>query len=260
MTFRECRDVLFDCHESECFTREWCEQTIIESGINNGKGIPTRTWNALFNNHLFKDNGDNTYSFVDTVPKASINKKERQGHGFDFQKYARELFGIDPWDDDGYTDPWDGILNGHPVSIKTEDVGTDIEMASFMRNASNTEDFYLIVGFWEGSEENIVTIETLFIKGTEWHTLFNEDLVQECQNFLHQVTNDHSDDAKWKTGIKALKNRWEQETLNLIRPRFKRDHKKQKRMQCAINYSDFYTYFIPKYRKEIPVYGQRDQE
>lgn len=260
MTFRECRDVLFDCHELECFTREWCEQTIIESGINNGKGIPTRTWNALFNNHLLKDNGDNTFSFVEIVAKETKSKGERQGHGFKFESIAKPKYGIQPCPKGHYTYKWDGELNGYPVSIKTEQYGTDVEMASFMRNASNTDSFYLIVGFWEGTKDNIVAIETLFIDGDEWHQLFNQEIVQECQNFLHEITNDYSDDDKWRAGCKELQARWESETPNLVRPRFKRDHKDQKRMQCAINYSDFYTYFIPKYRKEIPVYGQRDQE
>ena len=60
-----------------------------------------------------------------------------------------------------------------------------------------------------------------------------------------------SDDEKWKEGRIALTDKWKEQTTNLIRPRFKRDHKTQKRMQCAINYSDFYEYFIPKYRKEL---------
>ena len=64
MTYKECRDILFDCHEQESFTKEWCETTIIQSGINSGKGIPDRTWKALFNNHLLKDNGDGTFSFI----------------------------------------------------------------------------------------------------------------------------------------------------------------------------------------------------
>ena len=59
------------------------------------------------------------------------------------------------------------------------------------------------------------------------------------------------DDEKWTEGRKILSAKWEEQTSNLIRPRFKRDHKTQKRMQCAINYTDFYNYFIPKYRKEI---------
>ena len=67
MTFRDCRDILFDCHTEECFTKEWCEQTIIESKANKGKGIPARTWKALFNNHLLKDNGDNCSIGVITI-------------------------------------------------------------------------------------------------------------------------------------------------------------------------------------------------
>ena len=252
MTYKECRDILFDCHEQESFTKEWCETTIIQSGINSGKGIPDRTWKALFNNHLLKDNGDGTFSFIEVISKPSKNKiGERQSHGFKFEAFVKEKFNILPCPEGHYTYKWDGILNGYPVSIKTEKNGSDIEMASFTRNAVNIDSFYLIVGFWEGSKDNIVAIETLFIDGTEWHQLFDENIVQECQNFLQKISNDASDDAHWREGCNELKNKWSIATPNLIRPRFKRDHKTQKRMQCAINYSDFYNYFIPKYRKEI---------
>lgn len=252
MTYKECRDMLFDCHEEENFTKEWCENIIIQSKINNGKGIPSRTWQALFNNNLLKDNGNNTFSFVE--PKSKTSNKhtgERQWHGFKFENFIKEKFNILPCPDGHYTYKWDGMLNDYPVSIKTEKLTSDIEMASFIRNATNTDSFYLIVGFWEETKDNIVTIETLFIDGTEWHQLFNEAIVQECQEFLQQITNDISDDDNWRKGCKILKDKWVNETPNLIRPRFKRDHKTQKRMQCAINYSDFYNYFIPKYRKEI---------
>ena len=252
MTYKECRDILFDCHEEEAFTQEWCEETIILSGANHGKGIPQRTWKALFNNHLLKDNGDNTYSFVEVASKPTTKKKgERQSHGFKFEAFAKEKFNIQPCPDGHYTYKWDGMLNGYPVSIKSEQNGSDVEMASFIRNATNTDNFYLIVGFWEGTKDNIVIIETLFINGDEWHELFNEEVVKECQNFLQEITNDASDDDRWRDGCKMLKGKWVATTSNLVRPRFKRDHKTQKRMQCAINYSDFYNYFIPKYRKEI---------
>jgi hypothetical protein len=249
LTYQECRDILFDCHEEECFTRDWCEYIIITSDINNGKGIPSRTWKALFNNNLLKENNDGTFSFVEKVTKKT--KGERQAHGFKFENFIKEKYDIKPCPEGHYTYKWDGILNGYPVSIKTEQQGTDVEMASFSRNAENTDSFYLIVGFWETTKDNIVTIETLFIDGSEWHQIFNEEVVQECQDFLREITNDYSDDEKWTKGCKVLKEKWEQVTPNLIRPRFKRDHKKQKRMQCAINYSDFYNYFIPNYRKEI---------
>ena len=124
-------------------------------------------------------------------------------------------------------------------------------MASFIRNANNTDDFYLIVGFWSGEKNNIVSIETLFIKGDEWHSLFDDTIVKECENFLNEITNDVSDDEKWANGREILKEKWQTQTSNLIRPRFKRDHKTQKRMQCAINNKDFYNYFVKKYTKEI---------
>ena len=92
---------------------------------------------------------------------------ERQGHGFSFEQKVEELFGVDRTNR-AYTDKWDGVLRGFPVSIKVAKLGTDIEMADIRRNAYNTEDFYLIVGFWEGEKTNIVKIETLFIPGKDF--------------------------------------------------------------------------------------------
>ena len=67
---------------------------------------------------------------------------------------------------------------------------------------------------------------------------------------LNNITNDKKDDEKWRKMMQEQKARWKNETSNYIRPRFKRDHKTQKRIQCAINYKDFYAYFVPKYRIE----------
>jgi len=251
MTFRQCYDILFKSKENDAFTREWCETTIITSGINKGKAIPDRTWKALFNNHLLKDNGDNTFSFVQQKSEHRSSYSERQGHGFEFEEFVKTKFNISPCPEGHYTYKWDGMLNGYPVSIKTEAKGSDIELASFVRNASNTDSFYLIVGFWEGAKNNIVAIETLFIDGTEWNKLFDQEIVRACQVFLQEITNDYSDDEKWAIGRRKLQKQWEENTPNLIRPRFKRDHKSQKRMQCAINNKDFYNYFVKNYAKEI---------
>lgn len=250
MTYKECRDILFDCHQEEKFTRKWCEETIILSGANGNKGIPERTWKALFNNNLLIDNQDETFSFAESHIKTK-SVGERQKHGFDFEKFVKEKYNILPCPEGHYTYKWDGMMNGYPVSIKTEKYGSDIEMASFERNAENTENFYLIVGFWKNSKDNIIEISTLFINGHEWHDLFDQEIVQECKDFLNSITNDYSDDDRWSQGCAQLKEKWIARTPNLVRPRFKRDHKSQKRMQCAINYTDFCNYFIVKYAKEI---------
>lgn len=175
----------------------------------------------------------------------------RQQHGFDFESYCKEQFHVLDCPEGHYTYKWDGILNGKPVSIKTEKIGSDIEIASLQRNAENEEDFYLIVGFWKGNKENIISIETLYIIGNEWHQLFDLEIVNECSLLVKEISNDAKDDALWKKCRSELTKKWKQNTPNLIRPRFKRDHKTQKRMQCAINNKDFYCYFLPKYQKEV---------
>lgn len=172
---------------------------------------------------------------------------ERQSHGFIFEEYIKEKYNIKPFEEGNYTSRWDGILNGYPVSIKTEAVGSDIEMASFFRNAMNEDSFYLIVGFWENDKTNIVNTEFLFIAGEEWHKLFDMSIVDKCEELINSISNDKSDDVRWKNERTALAKAWKENTPNLVRPRFKRDHKTQKRMQCAINNKDFYKYFIPRY-------------
>lgn len=173
---------------------------------------------------------------------------ERQLHGFSFEKQIIEKYQLVPTEN--YTDKWDAYYKNIPVSIKVEKYGSDIELADYRRNAINQESFYLIVGFWEGIPTNIVETQILFINGTDWHKLFPENFTDIFQNCLDSVSNDREDDEKWRALIQDAKKQWQAATKNLIRPRFKRDHKKQKRIQCAINNKDFYKYFVSNYGVE----------
>ena len=117
---------------------------------------------------------------------------ERQKHGFTYQERVIEKFNIKATE--SYTNEWDGTLNGVPVSIKTEKFGSDIEMADYFRISSITQDFYLIVGFWEGEKDNIVDEHVLLIKGEEFHLLFNQIFEVKFKELLASITNDKSDD------------------------------------------------------------------
>ena len=174
---------------------------------------------------------------------------ERQKHGFIFEEYVKNKYDIEL--NKEYTAAWDGVLNGYPVSIKCEKYGSDIELADYFRNSNIEHDFYLIVGFWQDSKDNIVEEKILFIKGDEFHLLFDETFSVRFKELLNNITNSVEDDDKWKKAITALRKEWSVSTPNLIRPRFKRDHKTQKRIQCAINNKDFYSYFCKKYEVEI---------
>lgn len=120
-------------------------------------------------------------------------------------------------------------------------------MADVFRQMDVEEDFYLIVGFWQGSKTNIVEQYVLKVNGKEYHSLFNLSFKQRLQTLLENITNAHEDDKKWKIQITQFRKEWKNETPNLIRLRFKRDHKSQKRIQCAINNKDFYNYFLKRY-------------
>ena len=170
---------------------------------------------------------------------------ERQKHGFSFEQQCKDKYGIVLSNE--YTSKWDGKLNEIPISIKTEKFGSDVEMADFFRNQQVNEDFYLLVGFWKDQKDNIVEEHLLKIKGDEYHQMFSENYTDRLHNLLDNITNDKSDDAKWKEQIASIRKDWKNDTPNLIRLRFKRDHKSQKRIQCAINNKDFYNYFIPNY-------------
>lgn len=176
-------------------------------------------------------------------------KTERQSHGFTFEEKVINHFNMTK--SEGYTSEWDAYLQGTPVSIKVAKAGSDIEMADYFRNCNKTEDFYLIVGFWQGEKTNIISSYTLFIPYEEWTALFAPGYDVKLKTLLNEITNSHDDDAEWKSRIGVLKKEWVNTTPNLIRPRFKRDHRSQKRIQCAINNRDFFNYFVDKFEVKL---------
>jgi len=170
---------------------------------------------------------------------------EWQAHGFAYEEEIISRFGMIK--EENYVGEWDAYYNDIPVSIKTSKLGSEVGMADFFRNQRTKEDFYLIVGFWSGVKGNIVEEWFLKIPAKDWQALFLEGYDIKLKALLDGITNDRADDKRWTEETKALKKEWRENTPNLIRPRFKRDHKAQKRIQCAITHKDFMEYFIPRY-------------
>ena len=179
---------------------------------------------------------------------------ERQSHGFSYQDIIINRYGlskIDPYTGKElkYTDKWDAYYGFIPVQIKDKKKGGNVELADLCRQSETTENFLLLVGFWEGYKTNIVEEHILYINGQDWHSQFDLNLIKEYKNLIHEITNDKSDDKKWTESINLLRKKWKENTSYLIVPRPKRDHGSQKRIQCAINSVDFYKYFISKYEE-----------
>ena len=69
--------------------------------------------------------------------------------------------------------------------------------------------------------------------------------LREC---LSEITNRHSDDIKWKEMMADMNKRWDP-TNRIVHLAPKRDHKKQKRIQCTIPIKKFHDLLLPKFSK-----------
>jgi hypothetical protein len=174
---------------------------------------------------------------------------ERQEHGFLYQRKIAEKFGLK--EIEGYTDCYDAISDsGEFYQIKATKFGSSIDMGDFFRNMNKKENFYLVVGFWKGDTSNIVEEHVLYIDVKKYNEIMFFDRADELKEWIKNVSNERSLDAQWK----KEKSQWKEAYgKRLVVLRFKRDHKSQRRIQCAINNKDFYSYFV----KEFGFNGQK---
>jgi hypothetical protein len=173
----------------------------------------------------------------------------RQSHGFVFQSGATRLLRLmAPLDYtaevDAYSIDEDDVALRH--SFKNMKAGTSVELGDLGRNANTKRDYIMYVSFWEGFGTNLQDVYVLRVAAEYWRSLFPADITPFLANaaFLG-ITNARADDAKWDKRREELKQLWELEkppgspmTVN-----FKRDHKKQRRVQCGISAAGFPALF-----------------
>lgn len=168
---------------------------------------------------------------------------ERQKHGFIFEDSIVNKEKLIK--SKNYTDAFDAYNNnGTPYQIKTIKYGSSIDLGDIFRNANKDKDFYLIIGFWEGAKDNIIEIYKLFIPYKKWKELLKFDYYDELRSWISSISNDYSYDAQWKKEMNYWKKLFGERKIAI---RFKRDHKNQKRIQCAINNTVFYNYFLKEF-------------
>jgi hypothetical protein len=185
---------------------------------------------------------------------------ERQSHGFKFETKWCNQNNVLTWkqyedkygkqEGSNYTSKWDAInenkvgkhYKGRPVQLKCIGLNNAIELGDIFRNSQKEEDFTLVVGFWLGKKTNIVEIVELDIDYKKWNKLFEWDKFDEVKDWIsNKVSNERSYDEQWKTEMLHYKKLWGD---RLITPTFKRDHKKQRRVQCQISYNTFMQEFV----------------
>lgn len=164
---------------------------------------------------------------------------ERQRHGFEYEEAKMSQNGLIK--EENYTAKWDTfeILDGVkiPVSIKCIGINSSIDFGDFKRQSQVDQDFILYVGFWKGQKTNIVEEYKVLINKDIWNSYFgNKEIIEEMLLEMKEISNDYSDDGKWRSFRNKYKEMYGKSIVSL---RFKRDHKKQKRIQCGITKPNF---------------------
>jgi hypothetical protein len=170
---------------------------------------------------------------------------ERQNHGFIYENDVIKRFNLTKSSD--YTSEFDAKDNNDvKYQIKCIKKGSSIDLGDIFRNSNKESDFVLIIGFWEKNKKNVVEEYKLKIDISIWKNWFSGFDFNLFTNLLNSISNDTKDDLKWKSNCKSVKNEWNKKE-RVIQPRFKRDHKKQKRVQCAINNKDFFNVCLKRF-------------
>jgi len=170
---------------------------------------------------------------------------ERQIHGFNYENKIIEKYGFTK--SKSYTDKDDCyMVDGIPIQIKCIRHNGSIDLGDYFRNKSKQKDFILIIGFWKNNKSNIIEECHLYIDHEKWNSLFAFNFDDDLHDLLNEISNDRSDDVLWTKRCKEIKSKWNK-VDRVVQLRFKRDHKKQKRIQCAINKKYFYSYFMREF-------------
>lgn len=165
----------------------------------------------------------------------------RQHHGFQYEQKVIQKFNLQKAK--GHTAPYDAHHKSLNIQIKCMQYGTSIEFGDYLRNKSKSSNFILVVGFWKDDKENIIQ-EQIF--DVNVHAFTNnlyyphdEDMFKE----MRSISNLHEDDKKWKLFCQQHREQW-REYKNSMDLRFRRDHKKQKRIQCGVSWKNYHYWFI----------------
>lgn len=179
---------------------------------------------------------------------------ERQKHGFQYELQVIKKYKLSKTET--YTCPYDAYYNkinekSIPVQIKCIKMGSNIEMGDYRRNKRKYDDFILIIGFWEKEKTNIVKEVILYINNEEFKNYLKFDYDEQMFKEMKSISNKKEDDLKWKLFCEKYKKKWPNK--NILQLRFKRDHKKQKRLQCAIPWRLF-----DKFCKQFPKFDLKN--
>lgn len=178
-----------------------------------------------------------------------IQATARQKHGFVYQ--SRVIHKYNLLEQKGYTAEYDATYHNIPVQIKCSKFGSSLELGDYQRNKNKNKDFILAIGLWKNHDtfSKIITNEyLLYIEHynyTKQLGYYNEYIETLMYEEFKEISNHTEHDYIWQQFCKKYKSLWKED--NKISIRFKRDHKRQKRIQCAVSWYNFDDWLLREF-------------
>lgn len=171
---------------------------------------------------------------------------ERQIHGFKYQEELCKKKNLTPVAE--YTGKWDALTQEQkPVVIKCFKDKSELPLSDIFINSERNEDFIICCGIWRGSKYNIIEEIEVEVDIQKWKKYFEFEEYENLKDWIkNKVSNERSYDSTWKQECELWKSKWGKERL--VQPRFKRDHKTQRRIQCAVSFANL-TNFLNEVKK-----------
>jgi hypothetical protein len=187
-----------------------------------------------------------TYTYKMLKKTLTCLSVAKQYHGFLYEQKVIQKYNLRKAK--SYTSPCDAHHGMLDVQIKCMQHGTSVEFGDYLRNKHKTTNFILIVGFWKNEKDNIIQ-EHIFDVDVQAFTNnlyypYDEKMYQE----MSLITNMYEDDGKWKAFCQNHRAQWH-EFQNNMDLRFRRDHKKQKRIQCGVSWKKYHSWFMDDMKK-----------
>lgn len=194
---------------------------------------------------------------------------ERQVQGFQLERLINErLDGYVPSTD--YTSQHDGMFQGMPVSIKCMKARGDICMSDFKRIVTDASPSLMLLALRQSEFRQTLYILS-FPNGTRGifgrHADAVTELVSEFSSYMRdECSNSRAYDATWRQRRRQFMHDYVDafcQDVPMIMPRPKRDHKHQRRLQCAVPHNrqaDFLSRYAITSIQPTDIMGMTDDD
>ena len=205
---------------------------------------------------------------------------ERQYHGIWLEEQLQSIRGWKKYEK--YTHPFDlfdtqlDLFDQIKQNVQCKCIGksNSIEMGDLFRNSKKEQDFVLAIILYDKLIEidkrkkipsKIVNYVEVEIDHEKWNEqwVLPKHVLHSWQDWIkNKVKNDREYDSQWRIECEQRIQEWDfynKSQNSVVKPRFKRDHKTQRRIQCAVNAKELDT-FIDSVKKEgsFVYYGEEE--